>query len=45
MKQLILGLIWFLWAGNVAAQKPQVWLDADTGNEMDDLYAIVRLLK
>lgn len=26
------------------AQQP-VWLDADTGNEMDDLYAIVRLLK
>ena len=27
------------------AQKQQVWLDADTGNEMDDLYAIVRLVK
>jgi purine nucleosidase len=27
------------------AQKQKVWLDADTGNEMDDLYAIVRLLK
>jgi purine nucleosidase len=26
-------------------QKQKVWLDADTGNEMDDLYAIVRLMK
>lgn len=27
------------------AQKQRVWLDADTGNEVDDLYAIVRLVK
>lgn len=27
------------------AQSQKVWLDADTGNEMDDLYAIVRLVK
>jgi purine nucleosidase len=27
------------------AQKQKVWLDADTGNEMDDLYAIVRLVQ
>jgi purine nucleosidase len=27
------------------AQKQKVWLDADTGNEMDDLYAIARLVK
>jgi inosine-uridine nucleoside N-ribohydrolase len=27
------------------AQKQKIWLDSDTGNEMDDLYAIVRLLK
>ena len=27
------------------AQKQKVFLDADTGNEMDDLYAIVRLVK
>ncbi len=26
------------------AQKQKVWLDADTGNETDDVYAIVRLL-
>jgi inosine-uridine nucleoside N-ribohydrolase len=28
----------------IHAQKQKVWLDADTGNEMDDVYAIVRLL-
>ncbi len=27
------------------AQTQKVWLDADTGNEMDDLYAIARVLK
>lgn len=27
------------------SQKQKVWLDADTGNEMDDLYAIIRLVK
>jgi len=27
------------------AQKQKVWLDTDSGNEMDDLYAIVRLIK
>ena len=26
------------------AQRPPVWVDADTGNEIDDLYALVRLL-
>lgn len=26
------------------AQKQKVWLDADTGNETDDVYAIIRLL-
>jgi purine nucleosidase len=29
---------------NLFAQKQKVWLDADTGNEMDDVYAIIRLL-
>lgn len=27
------------------SQKQKVWLDTDSGNEMDDLYAIVRLIK
>jgi inosine-uridine nucleoside N-ribohydrolase len=29
---------------NLFAQKQKVWIDADTGNETDDVYAIVRLL-
>lgn len=28
----------------VCSQKRMVWVDADTGNEMDDVYAITRLL-
>lgn len=35
----------FLMNIQLFAQKQKVWLDSDTGNEMDDLYAIVRLLK
>lgn len=29
---------------NGFGQKQKVWLDADTGNETDDIYAIIRLL-
>jgi len=29
----------------ISGQRNPVWLDADTGNEMDDLYAITRLVK
>lgn len=29
---------------DVFGQKQKIWLDADTGNETDDVYAIVRLL-
>lgn len=29
---------------SATAQKQKVWLDADTGNEMDDVFAIIRLL-
>jgi purine nucleosidase len=39
-KILFLTLLTF----NLFAQKQKVWLDADTGNEMDDVWAIVRLL-
>lgn len=39
-KILFLTLITF----NLLAQKQKVWLDTDTGNEMDDVYAIIRLL-
>ncbi|WP_373515723.1 nucleoside hydrolase [Persicitalea sp.] len=41
MKKLLLLL---LVCSSAFAQKQKVWLDADTGNEMDDVYAIVRLL-
>jgi len=43
---LLLGVIFFsILSMPTNAQKQKVWLDSDTGNEMDDLYAIVRLLK
>ncbi len=42
MKKLLLLLT--LISSTAFAQKQKVWLDADTGNEMDDVYAIVRLL-
>lgn len=29
---------------SLVAQKQKVWLDADTGNEMDDIYALARIL-
>jgi purine nucleosidase len=43
MKNIFLFLI-LLISINTQAQKQKVWLDADTGNEMDDVYAIVRLM-
>jgi hypothetical protein len=45
MKQLLTTISCLLIAWSILAQQQKVWLDADTGNEMDDLYAIVRLLK
>jgi len=45
MKYFILTLTITLLTFSSFAQKQKVWLDADTGNEMDDLYAIVRLVK
>jgi len=45
MKYLYLVITCMLLVPIANAQKQKVWLDADTGNEMDDLYAIVRLLK
>lgn len=45
MKRIILGIALLLMFSSCYAQKQKVWLDADTGNEMDDLYAIVRLVK
>lgn len=45
MKYIYVFLISITFISNTFAQKQKVWLDADTGNEMDDLYAIVRLVK
>ncbi|MGE5393721.1 MAG: nucleoside hydrolase [Candidatus Saccharibacteria bacterium] len=45
MKQIIILLAICILVTPSFAQKQKVWLDADTGNEMDDLYAIVRLVK
>lgn len=45
-KILFLSLILIVFQSfSTFAQKQKVWLDSDTGNEIDDLYAIVRLLK
>jgi len=45
MKHITLFFAVLLMISPGFAQKQKVWLDADTGNEMDDLYAIVRLVK
>lgn len=45
MRYIILLFACLLMIYSGFAQKQIVWLDADTGNEMDDLYAIVRLVK
>ncbi|GAA0877878.1 hypothetical protein GCM10009119_08460 [Algoriphagus jejuensis] len=44
MKKTKLILLLFLFSQTIIAQQ-RVWLDADTGNEMDDLYAIAHLVK
>lgn len=46
MRQVLSVLLFVIMCLNIAtAQKQKIWLDADTGNEMDDLYAIIRLVK
>ena len=45
MKRFIILLLILVAGSQVKAQKQKVWIDSDTGNEMDDLYAIVRLVK
>ncbi|MCX6240122.1 MAG: hypothetical protein NTY07_21710 [Bacteroidia bacterium] len=45
MRYLITLIACFCIFSSSIAQKQKVWLDADTGNEMDDLYAIVRMVK
>src|SRR5665647_1064204 len=45
MKYLLMLIACFCVFSSAIAQKQKVWIDSDTGNEMDDLYAIVRLVK
>jgi purine nucleosidase len=44
MKKIFLFLLLIITLSASAQQKQKVWLDTDSGNEMDDVYAIVRLL-
>lgn len=44
-KELTIAVFIVFTGLSLHAQKQKVWLDADTGNEMDDLYAIVHLVK
>lgn len=44
LKLLTVFLLILCFATNLYAQKQKVWIDADTGNETDDIYALVRLL-
>jgi inosine-uridine nucleoside N-ribohydrolase len=44
MKNLLILFFLFFSISLYAQHKQKVWLDADTGNEMDDVYAIIRLL-
>ena len=42
-KSIFVGLFVCLFVSSYS-QKQKVWIDADTGNEIDDVYAIIRLL-
>jgi purine nucleosidase len=42
--RLIFTFLFCVFFSNSFSQKQKVWLDADTGNEMDDVWAVVRLL-
>ena len=43
LKRFFISLL-LMWPTILMAQKQNVWIDADTGNEVDDIYAIIRLL-
>lgn len=45
MEKLIYSLALLFFSFSLVAQKPKVIIDADTGNEIDDLYAIVHAFK
>jgi len=44
MRLLLFFFYLFHFSADAQDSRQPVWLDADTGNEMDDLYAIVRLI-
>ncbi|MBC7721905.1 MAG: nucleoside hydrolase, partial [Pedobacter sp.] len=44
-KLLVTATLLFFCSYFSIAQKQKVWVDADSGNETDDIYALVRLLK
>jgi inosine-uridine nucleoside N-ribohydrolase len=44
LKLWSISILFFLIATDCFAQKQKVWVDADTGNETDDIYALARLL-
>ncbi len=44
MRLLLTTFLFLFLSATLFAQKQKVWLDADTGNEVDDVFAIVRLL-
>ncbi|MCU0470504.1 MAG: nucleoside hydrolase [Arcicella sp.] len=44
MRLKIFFVLCFLSFNNILAQKQKIWFDTDMGNEMDDIYAISRLL-
>ena len=44
MKKIFLSFLALAFFVSCFAQKRKVWIDADTGNEMDDFYAITRIL-
>ena len=43
MKIKLLILLFFIFS-DTFAQKQKIWFDTDMGNEMDDIYALTRLL-
>lgn len=44
VKLVLTGVLFFCHETMAFSQKQKVWIDADTGNETDDVYAIARLL-
>lgn len=43
MNRILIALLFFF-SGLLSAQNQKVWIDADSGNETDDIYAVARIL-